>query len=372
MQFPGPVIPVTDCRRQYALLAERIEAAMAEVGSSGTYLRGEQTRAFEEELAAYCGVPQVIGVGNGTDALELALRAVGCGPGDEVALVANAGMYAAAAAVLTGATPVFADVDDSSLLLCVDSLERVLSERTRAVVVTHLYGRMCDVAAVRKAVAGRDIVIIEDCAQALGARSAAGPAGSLGDLAAFSFYPTKNLGALGDAGAVATRHDDLAQRVRQLCQYGWSDRFHAVLPGGRNSRMDEIQAAVLRIKLPLLEEWNRLRRAIVARYVDAAEGTGLSIVQSPTEAFTAHLCVARHPRRAEVRQWLWEQGVSTAIHYPVPDHRQPALGTVGWRADRLDVTETAVSEILTLPCFPEMTPREVDHVCRCLRSLKLD
>ena len=268
------MIPVADCRRQYELLAERIDEAVAGVLRSGFYLAGPQTRAFEEEFAAYCGVRHVVGVGNGTDALEIALRAIGCGPGDEVVTVANAGMYATAATILVGAVPVFADIEEKNLLISARSVARVLSDRTRAVVATHLYGQLCDVAALRRVLGDRRVMILEDCAQAHGARREEGRAGSLGDLAAFSFYPTKNLGALGDAGAVATNRDELADRIRQLSQYGWSERFHADVPAGRNSRLDEIHAAVLRVKLTRLDSWNRLRREIVGSYIDAAARHG--------------------------------------------------------------------------------------------------
>jgi len=363
------MIPVADCRRQYERLAGPINEVVADVLRSGRYLQGPQIQAFEAEFAAFCGVGHVVGVANGTDALEIALRALGCGPRDEIVMAANAGMYAAAATILVGATPVFADVDEADLLLSPLSVQRVLSDRVRAVVATHLYGQLCDVAALRRGLRGRDVMILEDCAQAHGARCAAGRAGSLGDLAAFSFYPTKNLGALGDGGAVATHDEELAKRTRQLAQYGWSERYHADLPAGRNSRLDELQAAVLRVKLMHLDAGNQLRSEIVARYIEATEQTQLAVVHQPHESYVAHLCVARHPRRDEVRQRLAQSGVATAIHYPVADHQQPALRGVPWRSDRLTVTERAVREIFTLPCFPEMTQEEVEHVCRCLREL---
>lgn len=365
-------IPIMDCRRQYQTLQSEIDAALSRVSGRGVYLHGPETQAFEQEFAEYCGVRHAAAVANGTDALELSLRALGCGPGAEVITVANAGMYASAATVLVGAVPIYVDVEPETLLMSLTSLERMVSERTRAVVVTHLYGRLCDVAAIRRVLGSREIAIVEDCAQAHGARSDKGvAAGSLGDLAAFSFYPTKNLGAFGDGGAVLTNSDALAERVRALSQYGWSDRFHAVLPKGRNSRLDELQAAVLRVKLSRLDRWNARRREIADRYREAARESAFSIVSAGSAAGTAdvvHLCVARHPNRDAIRAQWQAEGIGTGIHYPLLDTEQAALRDVAWHADALEAAVAAQAQILSLPCFPEMTTREVDRVCDQLRN----
>jgi dTDP-4-amino-4,6-dideoxygalactose transaminase len=362
-------VPLNDTKRQYLAMADEIDAAVRAAMARGWYVMGEEHDRFEEEFAAYCRRRYAIAVANGTDALEIALRVLGCQAGDEVVTVANAGGYATTACMLVGATPVYVDVDADSLTMSINSVAEALSPRAKAVVVTHLYGKMADVAGVRRLVAGRGIAVLEDCAQAHGAMSGDCPAGSLGDLGAFSFYPTKNLGSMGDGGAIVTDSAEQADRARMLRQYGWREKYRAVLPGGRNSRLDELQAVILRRKLPHLETWNRRRRAIAGRYRDAAAGTALRFVHDPHADFVAHLCVARHPDRDGLRKRLEERGIGTAVHYPIPDHRQEALAGRSWRAVGLRVTEGAVNEILTLPCFAEMTDSEINYVCDAIRTL---
>ena len=285
-------------------MASELEAAAQRVMRSGRYVDGSEIGGFEREFASYCGQNHCIAVANGTDALELALRTVGCRAGDEVVTVANAGMYATSACLQVGATPVFADIDPHTLLVSPASVSRALSPKTVAVVVTHLYGKVADVPGVAKVLKGRSVAIVEDCAQAHGARLGGKAAGTLGDIAAFSFYPTKNLGALGDGGAVLTGRADLAERVRALRQYGWERRFVSRVPYGRNSRMDELQASFLRAKLPRLDTWNARRRSVLKRYQDACEGTPWHIVHESAPDSVAHLCVARHPRRDAARTGL--------------------------------------------------------------------
>jgi dTDP-4-amino-4,6-dideoxygalactose transaminase len=327
---------------------------------------GPEHDAFEREFAMYCGSSWCLGVANGTDALEISLRAIGVLPGDEVVMVANAGGYAATACVLAGAVPVFADVSERTLLLDPAAVEPVISDRTRAIVVTHLYGRLADVAAIVEIAESRGIKVVEDCAQAHGAVRDGRCAGTLGDVGTFSFYPTKNLGAFGDGGAVITDSPEIADGVRALRQYGWDRKYNAVVPSGRNSRLDEIQAAFLRCKLPNLDADNLKRRAVVARYVEAAEGTGLRIVESDGADYVAHLCVGLHDDRDGFMKRLADRGIATAIHFPTPDHRQPALAAVPWRAGPLVVTEHAADHIVSLPCFPELAVAEIDHVCAAI------
>ena len=351
-------------------MAAELQQAAVRVLRSGWYVDGAEVRAFEREFADYCGQPHCAAVSSGTDALEIALRALGCGPGDEVITVANAGMYAVTACLHVGAMPVFADIDGGTLLIAPESVEKALSPRTAAVVVTHLYGKLVDVPRIARVLDGRPVAILEDCAQSHGARAGAGHAGGLGDIAAFSFYPTKNLGGLGDGGAILTHRADLAAKVGEFRQYGWTRRFVARVPYGRNSRMDEIQAAFLRAKLPKLDAWNTRRRSIVARYRDVCQTTAWHVVHEPGPDFAAHLCVVRHPRRDAAREQLAQVGIATAIHYPVPDHQQEALRGVEWRAPDLSTTERVQEEILTLPCFPELTDAEVDRVCAALREVR--
>jgi dTDP-4-amino-4,6-dideoxygalactose transaminase len=280
-------------------------------------------------------------------------------------------MYTATAALKAGLVPRFADVDPATLLLTAATVEPALTPRTRAVVVTHLYGRLADVGPLRDLCRAAGVALVEDCAQAAGATGPEGPAGSLADIAAFSFFPTKNLGALGDAGAVVTSDPDRAARVRRLRQYGWSSKYTATEPNGRNSRLDELQAAVLRAKLPHLAGWNARRRGIVARYADALGSGPRRMVHGAdanSPAYVGHLAVMAGPDRDGDRTALTVAGIRTDVHYPVPDHRQPVLAgaTAGIS---LPVTERAATEILTLPCFAEMTETEIERVCDVLSEL---
>ncbi|TAN62904.1 MAG: DegT/DnrJ/EryC1/StrS family aminotransferase [Magnetospirillum sp.] len=356
-------VPLNDLRRHNHPLAAALKQAGERVIDSGWYVLGNEVAAFERDFAGYCGAAACIGVGNGTDALELALRALGCGPGDQVLTVANAGMYAASAICCVGARPVFVDIDPLRLTMDPTSAAGHVTARTKAVVITHLYGRLADLAGLR-AVLG-DLPIIEDCAQAHGATSAAGiRAGAFGAIGCFSFFPTKNLGALGDGGAVITSDAGLAEELKRLRQYGWSEKYQATSRGGRNSRLDEMQAAFLRVKLPLLDGWNARRRAIVARYRAALPDGAMP---KPGLDDVGHLAVARLADREAVRGRLAEAGIQTAIHYPVADYRQPALAHLG-PVPPLAETERALAEILTLPCFPELTDTELDMVATILAA----
>jgi dTDP-4-amino-4,6-dideoxygalactose transaminase len=319
---------------------------------------------FETEFAAYCGAAYCIGVANGTDALELALRALCCGPGDEIISVANAGSYATTAILAIGARPVLADIDPDTMTLSPHSLEQCLSRKTRAVIATHLYGQLAKMESICAATANRNIPIVEDCAQAHGAERDGRRAGTFGAISCFSFYPPKNLGAIGDGGAVVTNDVRLAEATRQLRQYGWRTKHHSVRSGGRNSRLDEMQAAVLRVKLPRLDEWNKRRRKIANRYREALVGSRL---QPLGPDHVAHLCVVRTNDRAVLQRNLRAAGIVTGVHYPIPDHRQTSMRH-NFPADlSLPETEAAVEQVLTLPCFPEMTEEEVDQVVGCLR-----
>lgn len=370
-------VPINDLKRVYTTYAERFNCVARDVLESGWWLNGVRNKAFCEEFARYIGVEHCAGVGNGSDALEIAMRAIlmpNRSRGEEVITVANAGGYTTAACHQIGVTPVYVDIDRDSQLVDVSSLLSALSDRTRLVVVTHLYGGFVDVAALRSEmeVAGfGDVPILEDCAQAHGLQYEGRKAGSLGDIATFSFYPTKNLGALGDGGAIATNDGELIERVRQLQQYGWSSKYEVCLTGGRNSRLDEIQAAFLSEILPDLDEANAHRRAILDRYGQSAP-EGVTIVRSPLST-VAHLTVALCPDRDRLRSHLTEAGIGTDIHYPVLDRDQP-----GWRNERsriaaggLVVSQESVSQLLTLPCFPAMTNDEIDRTCEALDSWKL-
>jgi dTDP-4-amino-4,6-dideoxygalactose transaminase len=356
------LIPVNDLARHNGPLLPALEKAARAVLCGGWYVLGPEVRAFEAEFSAFCGVAHTVGVGNGTDALELALRAAGVEAGDAVAAVANAGGYATAAIEAIGACPRYVDVDPCSLLMDPSALARA-AQGLRAVVVTHLYGRMANMPAILAAAGG--VPVIEDCAQAHGARLGGVHAGGWGAAGCFSFYPTKNLGALGDGGAVITRDAALAEGVRALRQYGWSSKYHA-RRAGRNSRLDELQAALLRVKLPYLEGWNQRRREIANLFGELLAGLPLQLPAPCGPESAAHLYVVRTPARTALRQALEAAGIGSDVHYPVPDHRQEAARGKAWSAASLPVTERCAAEVLTLPCFPEMSGGEVRSVAAAL------
>lgn len=351
-------IPFNDLQRQHASLAEDIDATVRRVLHSGWYVLGPECEAFEAEFAAWCGTSGCVAVANGTDALEIALRSVGVSAGDEVITAANAGGYTSVACRAVGAIPVYVDVDAATLGIDPEAVAAAVTDRTAAIVATHLYGVVSDVEAVRRR-SPRPIPIVEDAAQAHGAERFGRRAGALGDVAAFSFYPTKNLGAAGDGGAVVSDRVDILERARSLRQYGWTERNTAGIPGGRNSRLDELQAAILRRKLPHVEGWNERRRHVAARWRAGLEPQ-LAFVTAPDGRSAAHLCVARHPDRDRVRAELQARGVATGIHFGVPDHDQPAFRSFA-PTEPLPVTDAACREVLSLPCFPELLDDELDR-----------
>jgi dTDP-4-amino-4,6-dideoxygalactose transaminase len=366
MNAISPQVPMNDLKRRIAPLRAELDAAIGDVLTRGSFILGEACAAFESAFAAYCGVAHCIGVANGTDALELALLALGIGPGARVATVANAGMYATSAILATGARPVYIDVDPATLLMAPARLAE--AGAFDAVIATHLYGQMADMPALLAAAGGRPV--IEDCAQAHGAALDGRRAGSWGALGCFSFYPTKNLGALGDGGAVTTNDPARAEQVRKLRQYGWSRRYHAEQPRGRNSRLDEMQAAVLSVMLPHLDRWNERRRAIVRAYVDALKSNRLAFTRrEDSPAYVGHLCVVRSAERDRLREGLARRGIGSDLHYPTPDYRQPAVVAAIGAGQALAETEAATREILTLPCFPELTDAEVEAVIAALRGI---
>jgi dTDP-3-amino-2,3,6-trideoxy-4-keto-D-glucose/dTDP-3-amino-3,4,6-trideoxy-alpha-D-glucose/dTDP-2,6-dideoxy-D-kanosamine transaminase len=358
-------IPLNDLVRQNEPLREELVQAARRVIERGWYILGAEGMNFEAAFAASCGVSHAVGVANGTDAIELALRAVGVGEGHKVATVANAGCYASTSIRAIGAHPVYVDVVAETHSMSVENLNRELvRNNVRAVIVTHLYGRLADIEAICGICEPRGIPVIEDCAQAHGATRDGRIAGSFGVAGCFSFYPTKNLGALGDGGVVTTPDAVVAERVQALRQYGWSKKYQVGRPGGRNSRLDELQAAALLTKLPHLDRWNEGRRAVGRRY---SEEINSSRVKCPHDFGTdnvVHLFVVRCEDRDGFRRHLDANGVSSDVHYPIPDHRQPAYCTFA----ELPETERLAKEIVTIPCFPEMEEDEVSQVIRAINA----
>jgi dTDP-4-amino-4,6-dideoxygalactose transaminase len=357
-------IPINSLLRHIAPLQEALQDAAREVVASGHFVLGRHVNAFEQQFAAYCGVAHCIGVGNGTDALELALKAVDVRPGDAVVVAANAAMYGTTAVLACGAEPHFVDVLPGEATLDPAAVDAALRARPaiKAVLVTHLYGRLARMDEIERIARARGVALVEDCAQAHGARAQDGRrAGAFGDIASFSFYPTKNLGAIGDGGAVVCRDAGLDARVRQLRQYGWTGKYTNALSGGRNSRLDEIQAAMLSVMLPLLDGWNARRREIGAKYSAGIRNEAIELPPPSGEDDVRHLYVVRSDRRQALRDHHAAAGIQTDVHYPVPDHRQPChdgryAGVV------LPTTERDAGRVLTLPCFPEMTDQEVSAV----------
>lgn len=359
-------IPFNDPGRSLGSHRDEIDAALSRVLDSGWYVMGPEHDAFERELAAFLGVPHAIGVASGTDALQIALTALGIGAGDVILTAANAGGYSSTAAEAIGAIPVYADVDAQTHLLTVATVaERLdqLGAAPAAIIVTHLYGRMAEVRAIVDWATPRGIPVIEDCAQALGARNDGELAGTVGTIGTMSFYPTKNLGALGDGGAIVTSDDAVAARARRQRQYGWASKYDAVEVGGRNSRLDELQAAVLRTRLPYLDGWNARRRTIHREFESAAPS--LRFVNSGrTQAFTGHLAVLEVDARDAFRRSLQNAGIRTDVHYPIPDHLQRVRH--GRDHPSLPVTEALSERIVSIPLFPELEDAEVQRICTAL------
>jgi dTDP-4-amino-4,6-dideoxygalactose transaminase len=359
------VIPLVDLTRQHAALKAELLAAVEGVLASSRFVLGGEGEALEAALAALAGVRHGIGVASGTDALRLALAALGVGPGDEVVTPAFSFVASSSTIVMAGATPVFVDIDPATYALDVAAVERALTPRTRAIVAVHLYGHPAPMAALCALARARGVAVVEDAAQAVGGAVDGRPVGAWGDVTCLSFYPTKNLGACGDGGLVLTDREDLAAHVRRLRHHGDGGRYRHVELGWC-SRLDEVQAAILRVKLGRLAGWIERRRAIAGRYRDALAGTGLGL---PVEAAGArhvyHLFTVRHPQRDALAKRLAERGVGTAVHYPIAVPAQPlfGLGEKGWPE-----SARAAREVLSLPCFPELGDDEVTQVIEATRA----
>jgi dTDP-4-amino-4,6-dideoxygalactose transaminase len=360
---------INDLRRHTGSVEAEVREAVSRVIASGWFVLGPEVEGFEREFAVYCGAAHCVSLANGTDALELALRAVGIAAGSSVLTVANAGMYGTAAILATGARPIYIDIDERTLLADQASLEEAVgrARRVDAVILTHLYGLAGPTARLAEVARGAGLPVIEDCAQAHGALVDGRRAGTLGTVGCFSFYPTKNLGALGDGGAVVTSDPGVATAIRQLRQYGWSEKYVATRAHGRNSRLDEMQAAVLRAKLPHLDGWNRRRREIAGRYSQEIRHSGVRCPTPAGEDHVAHLYVVRTADRNGFRTHLAQRGVPSDIHYPVPDYRQPSIAG-HFTEVSLARTEAACDQVVTLPCFPEMSDDEVAAVVSAVNA----
>jgi dTDP-4-amino-4,6-dideoxygalactose transaminase len=357
-------------RAQYLAHKTEIDAALQAVLERGWYIRGDEGRAFEAEFAAYHGSAGAVGVASGTDALHLALVACGIGAGDEVITVSHTAVATVAAIEQAGASPVLADIDPDFYTLAPAAFEAAITPRTKAVIPVHLYGQPADLAPIVRIAHEHGVRVIEDCAQAHGARYRGRPVGTWGDLACFSFYPTKNLGALGDGGLVLTADPAMTERVRLLSEYGWAERFVSHVTGW-NSRLDELQAAVLRVKLRHLDADNTARACLADAYDVALRAEHLGAPKRrPDATHVFHLYVVRSADRDALQGFLRARGVAALVHYPVPVHLQPAYRGRLRGSDHLPETEQAAREVLSLPIYPELAREDLDAVVAAIRAFR--
>ena len=365
-------VPFLDLKAINASFQGALEEAALRTVRSGQYILGEEVASFEREFAAYCRVSHAVGVSNGLDALHLILRGLEIGPGDEVIVPANTFIATWLAVSFCGAKPVPVDAEPNGFNIDLSAVEAAITPRTRAIVVVHLYGVPADVGTLQAIADRYPLPIIEDAAQAHGAKCHGKRVGTLGKAAAFSFYPGKNLGALGDAGGVTTHDDQLAERIRVLRNYG-SEVKYEHREAGFNARLDEMQAAVLRVKLLRLDKDNGARQRIADRYLEGLSGLNLQLPSVPVGHTSVwHLFVIRANERERLREGLRKLGVSTGIHYPVPPHLQPPYASIDSPEGRFPRTETSHREVLSLPIWPGMTDAMVDYVVECLKHLVRD
>lgn len=362
-------IPLVDLRAQHATIAVEVEDAVHQVMERCDFILGHDVEAFEGEFAAYCEAGCAVGLDSGLSALELGLRALGVGPGDEVITPVNSFIASSSAISFAGATPVWVDCDPETYCIDVDAARRAITSRTRAIMAVHLYGHPADMDAAGALAADHGLKVVEDACQAHGARFNGRRAGSLGDFAAFSFYPAKNLGAYGDAGMLTTNDPELADRVRMMRNYGQRHKYEHVTMAW-NRRLDTIQAAVLRVKLRHLDTWNEARRRHATVYSRLLDGCGLKLPQTrPGVEHVFHQYVVQAPARDELVAELAHRGVGTGLHYPVPIHLQEAYRGRGVCSGSFPVTEEAALRLVSLPMYPELRPDQVERVAEEIRSL---
>ena len=356
------MIPLIDLKAQYKTIQGEIDAAIRNVLEGGTFIQGKEVDCFEKEFSSYCEIKACVGVGNGTDALHLTLRALGIGAGDEVITVANTFIATIEAIAPVGAKPVFVDICEDTMLMNPALVEKAITKATRAIIPVHLYGQPCDMDAIVNIAKKYQLKVIEDAAQAHGARWKQKRVGSFGDAACFSFYPGKNLGAFGDGGAVISQNESLIQKVRMLANHGRQEKYtHKTL--GINSRLDELQASILRVKLKYLDSWNAKRRHLASCYLEALKESDIVLPKTSLQTESVwHLFVIRHSNRTTLQAKLKEQGIVTGIHYPIPLHRQPACSNQQIPYGSLPITERAANQVVSLPMYPELAESQIEFI----------
>ncbi len=361
-------VPLLDLQAQYQTIKPEIDRAIQQVLDSGAFVLGSNVAAFEEEVAAYLGVKHAVGVASGTDALILALRALGVGPEDEV-IIPSYTFFATAGAVLhAGARPILVDICADTYALDVKQVAEKITPRTKAIIPVHLYGHPVDMQSLLELAGEHRLKIVEDNAQAFGARYKGRPTGSFGAAAGLSFFPSKNLGGYGDGGMVVTDSDDVAQRARMLRSHGWRKKYHPELLG-YNSRLDALQAAILRVKLNYLDQWNDARRELAQIYTQRLEPLGLGVpCQAANVRHVYHLYIIRTKERRRIQSVLKERGVASAIYYPLPLHLTELFLGFGYQNGDFPISEQASEETLALPLFPEMSPEQLDMVVTTLEE----
>ena len=359
-------IPLVGLFDQYQTIKSEIDAAIANIITKSAFVGGEEVRRFESEFAAFCEARACVGVGNGTDALYLTLRALGIGAGDEVITVAHTFIATAEAISMTGATAVFIDVTDDTMLMDPKLIEAAITPRTKAIVPVHLYGQSCDMDAIMEIARKHGLKVVEDAAQAHGGRWRGQRVGSIGDAATFSFYPGKNLGAFGDAGAVVSQDEALIEQIRMLANHGRLEKYTHKMEGV-NSRLDGMQAAILRVKLRHLDEWNQKRRQIADFYLDALPPNEFRPQGvNPNAEPVWHLFVVRMADRESLQQRLKAEGIATGIHYPVPLHLQPAFESRQLPLGTFPVTEAAANQVVSLPMYPELSQEQLESIVNAM------
>jgi dTDP-3-amino-2,3,6-trideoxy-4-keto-D-glucose/dTDP-3-amino-3,4,6-trideoxy-alpha-D-glucose/dTDP-2,6-dideoxy-D-kanosamine transaminase len=362
---------LNDLSKKIANHRGAINVAIKRVLDSSWLVLGPEVKSFEKDFAKYMAVKYCHSVANGTDALELALRALGVKQDDRVATAANAGFYTSTALLAIGAVPFYLDVDLETRVVTINEVERAIREGVKAIVATHLYGQAVqDIVEIAERCHVAGVALVEDCAQAHGAKVDGKQAGSFGNIGCYSFYPTKNLGALGDGGAIVTNDEALSAKVTRLSQYGWSAKYHVEQTGARNSRLDAMQAAILSEFLPQLDSWNSRRREIASIYSTQINNPAVILPSDGDESYVAHLYVLRVSQRSSLQTHLRSYDITTDVHYPIPDHRQLIFGD-RFASISLPNTEQLAKEVLSLPCYPEMTDDEVQQVISAVNGWQL-
>lgn len=369
-------VPLVDLQRQYKKLQSEIDAAIKAVLEKGTFILGENVAKFEEEAAAYCGTKYAVGVANGTDALELAIKSLGIGEGDEVVTTPLTFIATTEAICLNRARPVLVDIEPDTFNIDAGRIEKAITSKTKAIIPVHLFGQACDMDAIMAIARRHNIRVIEDCAQAIGAEFKSKKAGVFGDIGCFSFFPSKNLGCFGDGGMVTTNDKAIADKIKMLRVHGQADRYRHEIEG-RNSRLDELQAAILRVKLRYLDEWNDSRRKNAQLYDKLFENFDkngqLTIpVEKKDRRHVYNIysirvkgkVLSEAKGRDKLRELLTSKGIATAVYYPVPLHLQPVYSRSGWKKGDFPVSEKACEEVLALPVFPELNQDEIKYVAK--------